>query len=147
MELAAAAGFGTGIVTTSSVTDATPASFVAHVNWRLCEGPAQHGSATQSELAFSRRSLLRRSESERRQGLDRRADRGFGSRHRARRRRCSNFAQPAEGEATKTVAEVAADNGFRVIDTADELATLAPGGKVLGLFAPSTMPVQWRGDR
>ena len=39
MELAAAAGFGTGIVTTSSVTDATPASFVAHVNQRLCESP------------------------------------------------------------------------------------------------------------
>ena len=39
MELAAAAGFGTGIVATSSVTDATPASFVAHVNHRLCEGP------------------------------------------------------------------------------------------------------------
>ena len=39
MELAADAGFGTGIVTTSSVTDATPASFVAHVNWRLCERP------------------------------------------------------------------------------------------------------------
>src|SRR6185503_17184281 len=39
MELAAAARFGTGIVTTSSVTDATPASFVAHVSNRLCESP------------------------------------------------------------------------------------------------------------
>ena len=48
MELAAAAGLGTGIVTTSSVTDATPASFVAHVNRRLVRRAAQHGSATQS---------------------------------------------------------------------------------------------------
>ena len=39
MELAQDAGLGTGIVTTSSVTDATPASFVAHVNQRFCQGP------------------------------------------------------------------------------------------------------------
>ena len=56
-----------------------------------------------------------------------------------------NFAQPAEGETTKTVRDLAVANGFRVISTADELATLKRGGKVLGLFAPGTMPVQWRG--
>ena len=55
------------------------------------------------------------------------------------------FAQTAEGEATKTVRDLAVANGFTLIDTADELAALKRGGKVLGLFAPSTMPVQWRG--
>jgi alkaline phosphatase len=40
MELAAAAGFGTGIVTTSSITDATPASFIAHVNQRSAKARA-----------------------------------------------------------------------------------------------------------
>jgi alkaline phosphatase len=39
VELAHAAGFKTGLVTTSSVTDATPASFVAHINIRACESP------------------------------------------------------------------------------------------------------------
>ena len=56
-----------------------------------------------------------------------------------------NFAQPAEGETTKTVRDLAVANGFRVIGTAAELAAMARGGKVLGLFAPGTMPVQWRG--
>ena len=35
-----AAGFKTGIVSTSSVTDATPASFMSHVSSRGCENPA-----------------------------------------------------------------------------------------------------------
>ena len=39
LEMAAAAGFGTGAVSTSSITDATPASFMAHVSKRICEGP------------------------------------------------------------------------------------------------------------
>ena len=39
MELAHSAGLDTGIVTTSSLTDAKPASFVAHVSQRLYEGP------------------------------------------------------------------------------------------------------------
>ncbi len=43
VELAAAAGLRTGMVTTASVTDATPAAFAAHISFRLCEDPAQHG--------------------------------------------------------------------------------------------------------
>jgi len=141
MELAAAAGFGTGIVTTSSVTDATPASFVAHVSFRLCESPramvrdpnarfagdcpddlkANGGRGSIAEqIATSRVELVL----------------GGGQR---------NFAQPAEGEQRKTVLDLAADNGYRVIGTAVELASLPPRGKVLGLFAPSTLPVMWRG--
>ncbi|HUQ53543.1 MAG TPA: alkaline phosphatase, partial [Gammaproteobacteria bacterium] len=53
MELAAAAGFGTGIVTTSSVTDATPASFVAHVNQRLCESPRSMVARNAANPRFS----------------------------------------------------------------------------------------------
>lgn len=39
LQLASAAGFKTGIVSSSSITDATPASFVAHVSSRGCENP------------------------------------------------------------------------------------------------------------
>jgi alkaline phosphatase len=56
-----------------------------------------------------------------------------------------NFTQPAEGQATKTVRDLASENGFRLIGTAAELAALPRGGKVLGLFAPGTMPVALRG--
>jgi alkaline phosphatase len=142
MEIAAAAGLGTGIVTTSSVTDATPASFVAHVSYRLCEGPramvargannavltgncpadlaANGGKGSIAEqIAASRIDIVL----------------GGGERY---------FAQAAEG-GEKTVRDLAAAKGFRVIGTAAELASLTRGGKVLGLFAPGTMPVQWRG--
>ena len=144
MEIAAAAGFGTGIVTTSSVTDATPASFVAHVSYRLCESPramtaadananavltgncpgdlaASGGKGSIAEqIAASRVDIVL----------------GGGERY---------FAQVAEGETKSTVRDRAIANGFRVIGTAAELASLKRGGKVLGLFAPVTMPVQWRG--
>jgi alkaline phosphatase len=141
MELAAAAGLGTGIVTTSSVTDATPASFIAHVNWRLCEGP--RGMAPRNAGLFVGNCTA-----------DLKANGGKGSI--AEQIAASTldivlgggmqqFAQPAEGETTKTVADLAVDNGFRIVRTAAELATVEHGVKVLGLFSPSTMPVQWRG--
>jgi len=143
MELAAGAGYGTGIVTTASVTDATPASFVAHVNWRLCEGPrsmvprAQRGGlfsgncsadlkanggkgSISEQIAASRMDVVL----------------GGGRQH---------FDQPAEGEATKTVADAAIGQGFAIVHTGDELAALPDEGRVLGLFSPSTMPVKWRG--
>jgi alkaline phosphatase len=143
MELAAAAGFATGIVTTSSVTDATPASFVAHVSYRLCEGPRTMVSTNASNPAFStncsadlkgnggKGSIAEQIAASR---ID--IVLGGGARY---------FAQPAEGEADRTVADLAAQNGFRLVGTAAELAALPRGGKVLGLFAPGTMPVQWRG--
>jgi alkaline phosphatase len=141
MELAAAAGMGTGIVTTSSVTDATPASFVAHVSWRLCEGP--RGMAPRNAGLFVGNCTA-----------DLKANGGKGSI--AEQIAASaldvvfgggmqQFAQPAEGETTKTVADLAAENGFRLVRTAAELAAVGGSGKVLGLFSPGAMPVQWRG--
>jgi alkaline phosphatase len=143
MELAGAAGFGTGIVATSSVTDATPASFVAHVSYRLCESPRAMVSANASSSAFSAGCPA-----------DLKANGGMGSI--AEQIAASsidivlgggarNFAQVAEGETAKTVRDLAVAGGFRVIGTAAELATLKRGDKVLGLFSPGTMPVQWRG--
>ena len=102
MELAAAAGLGTGIVTTSSVTDATPASFVAHVNWRLCEGPRSMVPQRNPNSVFAATDC----------SADLKANGGNGSI--AEQIAASDldivlgggmqhFAQPAEGEATKTV--------------------------------------------
>ena len=145
MEIAAAAGFGTGIVTTSSVTDATPASFVAHVAYRLCEGPRAMGAANSSvrnpALAGNCPADLKANGGKGSIAEQIAASRvdivlGGGQRY---------FAEVAEGEEKKTVRDLAVANGFRVIGTAGELASLKPGGKVLGLFAPVTMRVQWRG--
>ena len=142
MELASAAGYGTGIVTTASVTDATPASFVAHISQRLCQGPSDmvprsgrqglfssdcsadlksaggKGSIAEQIVASSLDVVL-----------------GGGTRY---------FAQPAEGEPTGTLLDVATANGFRQIDAAG-LTEATPGQRLFGLFSPSTMPVRWRG--
>lgn len=143
MELAAAAGFKTGIVTTSSVTDATPASFVAHISGRLCESPRGMVSHNATNPAFSTDC-----------SKDLKANGGLGSiAEQIAASRVDvvlgggqrNFDQPAEGEATKTVSELAAENGYQVVRTPTELAAATQGGKLLGLFAPGTMSVQWRG--
>jgi alkaline phosphatase len=143
MELAAAAGLGTGIVSTASVTDATPASFVAHVSYRLCESPRAMVSTNAGNPAFSTNCSAdlvanggRGSISEQIAASSLDIVLGGGER---------NFAQAAEGQTSKTVLDLAVDNGFRVIRTAEELASLQWDGKVLGLFAAGTMPVLWRG--
>lgn len=143
VELAAAAGFGTGVVTTASVTDATPASFLAHVSWRLCEGPAGMVVENARNPAFSANC-----------SADLKANGGKGSI--AEQIAASPvdivlgggqayFSQQAEGEGERTVLDVAVANGFRAIDEAAELGAVTTGEKVLGLFSPGTMPVKWRG--
>ena len=143
MELAIGAGFGTGLVTTSSVTDATPASFIAHINERLCEGPT---NMLQTNERFPWLSTDCSADLKSNGGRGSIAEQiaasqvdvvlGGGARF---------FAQTAEGEAARTVSDLAAANGYRVVGTAQALAGAPAGGKLLGLFAPSTMPVQWRG--
>ena len=59
-ELAKAAGYRTGVVTTSAVTDATPAAFVSHVAERSCQVfagflPAMPGPAVSILPGFRRR--------------------------------------------------------------------------------------------
>jgi alkaline phosphatase len=142
LELARQAGFRTGIVTTSSLTDATPASFVAHVNQRQCQGPRDMESYVErlrlrvdcsqdyrvnggkgsisEQLAVSGVDILL----------------GGGSRH---------FDQPMEDEPI-TVADNAIAHGYQLVRSRDELLRLSDTGRVLGLFSNDTMPVKWRGE-
>ena len=138
LELAATAGKWTGIVTTSSVTDATPASFVAHINRRYCQGPrdmrptatdprcpealkANGGPGSIAEqIAASRVDLLL----------------GGGYRH---------FDQPDESGVS--VLKRARDAGYRIVrDTAGLSVAAAQPGKLLGLFGDDTLPVEWVGE-
>jgi alkaline phosphatase len=142
VELAAAAGLRTGIVATSSVTDATPAAFAAHINFRLCENPdlmpdvtirdihlgdcKQHMIASGGAGSISRQLV----ESPLHVIL------GGGAKH---------FSPVAEGT-NSTVEELARSHGFRVVKTPQELRDTAPGERLLGVFAPSTMPVRLQGE-
>ncbi len=142
VELASAAGYRTGLVATSSVTDATPASFAAHINLRFCENPdmmtnirfkdipigdcSQHlqanggmGSIAQ-QLADSTLDIIL----------------GGGSKH---------FQPRAEGRDI-SVLELARRNGFQVVTSTEELLAADPHRRLLGLFSPTTMPVRLQGE-
>jgi len=142
IERAEAAGFATGIVATSSVTDATPASFAAHVNQRFCENPDQMvniefrgrriGDCSQDLKANGGLGSI----SEQLAVSDVDVILGGGAKH---------FAPMAEGD-DRTVHELAAANGYRVVSDKQALEAASPGGKLLGLFAPSHLPVKLRGE-
>lgn len=141
LEQASAAGLRTGLVTTSSVTDATPAAFVAHINLRTCEDPesilgvSRYGITLPACNKWLRVNGGKGSISEQIAAAEIDLVLGGGSRH---------FDSPAEGS-SETVRQQAAANGFTVIDSAAEMASAIPG-KLLGLFSPSTMPVRLRGE-
>ncbi|MBT3410492.1 MAG: alkaline phosphatase [Halieaceae bacterium] len=141
-ELAKAAGFKIGIVSTSSVTDATPAAFATHISYRLCENPdiveqveykgldlggcpqdaRKNGGlgAVSEQLANSNMDVIL----------------GGGSKH---------FAVNAEGQDISVLA-LAQSNGFQTVDSASALEASRPGQPLLGLFAESTLPVRLRGE-
>jgi alkaline phosphatase len=141
-ELASAAGLRTGIVTTASVTDATPAAFAAHVNFRLCEDPATMVDITLHDVPLGNCAKDLKANGGKGSIAEQLADSaldvllGGGRDH---------FAHKAEGE-TVSVESLAQRNGFQLVSNAAELAAAEPGKRVLGLFAPGTLPVRLRGE-
>ena len=142
VEMAEAAGFKTGIVSTASVTDATPASFAAHISLRLCENPETMLDITYKDIYLGNCLGERKSEggpgsiSEQlvESGLD--VILGGGMKH---------FAMTGEGS-SGSVADSARDNGFQIVTTNAELGTARADSRLLGLFSPSTMPVRLHGE-
>jgi len=146
IELAEAAGYRTGLVSTASVTDATPAAFIAHISYRLCENPdiveeviypssfrdislggcprdaSKNGGpgAISAQLARSPVDVIL----------------GGGRKH--------FDVQTEAGDGT--VLELARRNGFQTVSTRAELLASTPGQPVLGLFSRSTMPVRLQGE-
>jgi alkaline phosphatase len=141
-EMAHAAGFKTGIVASASVTDATPASFMAHINLRYCENPD-----LMENVEFSGISLGECSQHTKANGglgsisqqiaeSDIDVVLGGGMKH---------FEAIAEGESV-SVLDVAKNNNYHVVTEASELAGIPADSKLLGLFAPSHLPVLLQGE-
>jgi len=142
LELAREKGLKTGLVATSSVTDATPASFAAHIKLRMCADPANMVDITYKGIALGScpDDLIASggpgsiSEQLANSGVD--VILGGGTQH---------FETPTEsGE--ESVSDLARRNGFEVVYTGAELAALPAGKRVLGLFDESTLPVRTRGE-
>ncbi|MCX2980218.1 alkaline phosphatase [Halieaceae bacterium IMCC14734] len=142
IELAEAAGMKTGLVSTASVTDATPASFVAHINARFCENPEamqdvefsgiKIGDCTQHLAVNGGAGSI--SEQIARSNVD--VVLGGGSKH---------FAVNSAGGST-SVSDLASANGYHVVTAAADMATAPADQKLLGLFSPGTMPVRLQGE-
>ena len=139
LEAAADAGYKTGIVSTASVTDASPAAFAAHVTIRACENPVtirggvkygvtfagcpedlvENGGAGSiaEQLAISSVDIIL----------------GGGMEH---------FVAQHETQPTaQTLAERA---GVTLLSQREQLAK-QHSGRVIGLFSEDTMPVKWQG--
>lgn len=142
LELAAARGLATGIVTTSSITDATPASFMAHISARVCESPVAMKNVTIRDIFVGDCSPDLKANG----GLGSISEQiaaspvtvvlGGGRKH---------FEPTAEGS-QKSVIEQAQEAGFTVLTQAQELASVATAERSLGLFASGHLPVRLRGE-
>jgi alkaline phosphatase len=129
-ELAKAAGYRTGVVTTSAVTDATPAAFVAHVASRSCQGPNDTVPCGSDLKANGGPGSIAEQIAE--GNVD--VVIGGGS---------AQFNQQVVG-AGKSVLQLAQDRGFQFVSTPAALDAVS-GGRVLGLFSNSHMPVRLLG--
>jgi len=117
MELARAAGLRTGIVTTSSLTDATPAAFVAHVDQRYCQGPADIAQGVELPERFIDCSSDSKSSGGRGSIAEQIAESGVdillggGTQY---------FDQSVEGSTSTTVADAALANGMECVGLVQE---------------------------
>ena len=134
LEIIQRGGRRVGSVTTAELTDATPAVLASHVRLRECQGPQDMancpadrqsaggpGSIAEQEVAHKVDVLL------------------GGGRQR--------FAQPLDVRSSPapTVIDLARAADYAVVGSAAELATVRPGHRVLGLFAPGNMSLEWAG--
>jgi len=145
VELAHSAGYRTGIVTSASVTDATPAAFVAHINIRGCENPdTMQNFAVMGDLVIDCSQDLKANG-----GLGSIAEQiaessvdvilGGGEMH---------FLVNREA-GSGSLFKLAEQSGFEVLGNSSDLDKLdfSPNGKrLLGVFAEKELPVRLRGE-
>jgi len=143
VEISQHAGLATALVTTASLTDATPAAFIAHVNARSCQGPDDMagGSGRLSYMLPCLNDLKRNGGrgSIAEQLVDSNIDLMFGA-------GMKYFSQAVDSDRGLTVVDSANAQGYRVITKLAELTAPVGKGKVLGLFGPSTLATEWLGE-
>jgi alkaline phosphatase len=134
LELARAAGFKTGNVSTAEITDATPAVLASHVNARGCQGPTDMTAcAAYKKLNGGPGSIAE-------QLVDHRIDVILGGGK-------QRFDQIIDGGpfAGKSVIDSAKAQGYTVVTDASGLELAERGQRILGLFTPGNMSLEWSG--
>lgn len=140
LELAKAAGYATGNVSTAELQDATPAALFAHVISRKCYAP----SVTSEKCAVNALEKGGKG-SITEQMLNARADVTLGG-------GAKSFAETATaGEwQGKTLREQAQTRGYQMVSDASTLAAITEANQdkpLLGLFSEGNMPVRWEGPK
>lgn len=135
LELAQKAGFRTGDVSTAEITDATPAVLASHVNDRSCQGPANMTNCAAYKKANGGPGSIAEQE------VDHHVDVILGGGK-------QRFEHKIDGGpfAGKTVIESAIAQGYTVVSDASGLTTAKTGQRILGLFAPGNMSLEWMGQ-
>jgi alkaline phosphatase len=140
-ERAIGAGLRVGLVTTSSITDATPAAFLAHVSSRSCEGPEEILGSTYYGLPQP----VCPQDAKQNNGPGSIIEQLFSSKAHILFGGGQKFLNQimASGESIRSLAE---KNGFRVITDRDELSEIQTDQAIIGLFDTENLEVKWRGS-
>lgn len=137
LELARDAGYATGNVSSSEIQDATPAVLGAHVLERGCKGPEETTEICPTD-ATENGGLGSISEQLVETGID--VILGGGKTFYDQTVTDGEY----EGD---TVLEQAQALGYSVVTDADGLAGAGEDGKLLGLFAPNNLDLEWVGPK
>lgn len=135
LELAQKKGFLTGDVSTAELTDATPAVLASHISARGCQGPGDMTACPQDKkMAGGPGSIAE-------QEVDHHVDVLLGGGR-------NRFDQTIDGgpDAGKSVVQSALAQGYRIVTDRSGLLTTKPGKRVLGLFTPGNMSLEWTGE-
>ncbi|HVZ59172.1 MAG TPA: alkaline phosphatase [Terriglobales bacterium] len=134
LEFAQALGLRTGNVSTAEITDATPAVLASHVNARGCQGPANMSACPAYKKSAGGPGSIAE------QLVDHRIDVILGGGQ-------SRFTQVIDGGPYigKTVIQSALAQGYQYVTNAADLDVVDGGKRVLGLFAPGNMDLEWSG--
>ncbi|KAB7691239.1 alkaline phosphatase [Plesiomonas shigelloides] len=140
MQLAKAAGKGTGNVSTAELQDATPAAMMAHVTARKCYGPeATSKLCPTNALENGGKGSITE------QMLQTRPDVTLGG-------GMKTFGEVSKAGAGqgKTLRQQAQEQGFVIVETLDDLKKVQSADQkapLLGLFSDGNMPVRWKGPK
>lgn len=134
LELAQAAGYRTGNVTTAELTDATPAAPMSHVSSRTCQGPQNMAQCPQDRKSAGGPGSIAE------QSVDRGVDVLLGGGK-------ARYDQLIDGGsyAGQTVLQSAIAQGYNVVTDKASLLTARSDQKLLGLFNNGNMSVEWTG--
>ncbi|MFI6244615.1 alkaline phosphatase [Streptomyces sp. NPDC051016] len=134
LELAQKNGYATGSVTTSELTDATPAVLASHVTDRSCQGPADMAKCSTDTIAAGGPGSIAE------QSVNHKVDVLIGGGK-------QRFDQTVTDGKYKgmTVTQQAQKLGYQVVTDSAGLKSAKSGKPVLGLLASGNVPVEWTG--